>query len=71
MLQNDLQGSRWVSQGDAIESKYLSALLANHQGQLPLALEIGKTPFTPTKPIHIFAFGKKAIHVSSVLFFDE
>jgi hypothetical protein len=34
-------------------------------------LQIGKTPFTPSKPIHVEAHAGGPIHVSAVTFFEE
>jgi hypothetical protein len=53
-----------------IENTALADLLSKNVGTI-YALQIGKTPFTPEKPIHVVAFGKIPFHVSKVTLFAE
>jgi hypothetical protein len=69
----DFEGSTIVSSIDDIENGELSKLLTtmatptNHN----YALKIGKAPFTSSKPFHIEAYGREAVHITKATWFDE
>lgn len=64
----DLEGFQNISNDQLSENHELLDLMAKRQG---IAFEIGKTAFTPGKPIHVTASAKEPFHVSSVMFFDQ
>jgi hypothetical protein len=52
-------------EGDAALQEYLSARPLS-----AYAVEVGTTPFTPDRPIHVHAYDKKPFDVRNVLFFN-
>jgi len=59
-----------VGEMRSVENRDLADYLEAHQFRT-YALAIGRTAFTPDKPIHVEAFGNNPLHVLMVTHFDE
>lgn len=65
----DFEGSKLaLTSRDFIDNKAVAELL---QKTTNYVLQIGKTPFTPNKPLHVEARTAAPIHVSAVTFLEE
>ena len=69
-IASDFVGDELPHRSD-IDNPELKAQLQKFQETPPLIIRIGRTPFSPDKPIHLTELGGKEFHISNVMFFDE
>lgn len=68
----DLAGGKWVWWDDVevIGNRPLKNYLLAH-GNDPYVLEIGTSPITPSRPLHVIAEGSQSLTVNKVTFFEK
>jgi hypothetical protein len=71
-VRSDFADGKFVwDRGAVIDNPELTKLLEWNPTNSSCAVKIGKTPFSSSRPIHIFVEGPAQVHVTKALFFEE
>ena len=68
---HDLEDGTTLFPADIKDNEPLSKFLGVNRDPLPYPIRIGKTPFSPNKPLRVVASGNKPFHVARVILFDQ